>query len=88
MKNQKILTRTRRKTNRPRIEQQPIRASGLMTLEGVVAYTGLSRRKVQNDMAAGAIAYIKFGRSVRFSPEDVAAYVASRRIKRRSEKAV
>lgn len=55
----------------------------LLLLSDLVLYTKLSRRKLQNEMAAGALAYVKFGRSTRFHPEDVRAYVETRRIRRR-----
>lgn len=55
----------------------------LLLLSDLMLYTKLSRRKLQNEMAAGALAYVKFGRSARFRPEDVRAYVEARHIRRR-----
>ncbi|CAN5783026.1 hypothetical protein BH09VER1_BH09VER1_17960 [soil metagenome] len=54
----------------------------LLMLTDVMLYTKLSRRKLQIDVAAGALAVVKFGRATRFYPEDVHAYVKARRISR------
>lgn len=43
----------------------------------------LSRRKIRYDMASGALSYLKFGRSTRFDPHDVDAYIEARRISHR-----
>lgn len=55
----------------------------LMKIADVIAYTRLSKRKIQNDMRGGALAFIKFGRSTRFDPHDVQSYIDARRIARR-----
>lgn len=59
------------------------RVDELWTIDDLVRYTKLSLRKIQYDVTAGAISCCKFGRSLRFKPEDVSAYVESRRISRR-----
>lgn len=41
---------------------------------------GISVRKLYYEIAAGAIAYHKLGRSTCFDPEDLERYKASRRI--------
>lgn len=43
----------------------------------------LSRRQLQNDMTAGALAFVKLGSATLFRPEDVRGYVEARRISRR-----
>lgn len=44
------------------------------------ALLGVSRRTFQGEVAARKIACIKIGRSVRFHPDDIAAYIQSHRI--------
>lgn len=56
---------------------------GLLLISEVVAFVRLSKRKIQNDVDAGALACVKFGRAVRFCPEDVYDYIERRRINRR-----
>lgn len=61
----------------------PAEDDELWTIDDLVRYTKLSVRKIQYDVSAGAISCCKFGRSLRFKPDDVSAYVESRRISRR-----
>ena len=56
----------------------------LLAITEVIKRTKLSLRKIRYDMAAGALPYCKFGRSTRFDPLDVDAYIAGRRIGRRA----
>lgn len=55
----------------------------LLTFEELCRRLRLSKRKIQLDMAAGAIAYVKLGRATRFKPADVDAYIEARRVSRR-----
>ena len=56
----------------------------LLKIEGVMRRTKLSRRKILYDKAAGALPYIQFGRSIRFDPADIDAYINRRRVKTRA----
>lgn len=58
-------------------------SSALLTLEEVIERTKLSRRKLLNDKAAGALPYIQFGRSIRYDPVDIDTYINRRRVKAR-----
>lgn len=58
--------------------------NGLLLITEVADFVRLSKRKIQNDVDAGALASVKLGRSVRFCPEDVYEYIERRRIARRS----
>jgi len=55
----------------------------LLVIEDVINRTKLSLRKIRYDMASGALAFIKFGRSARFDPRDVDVYIETRRINHR-----
>jgi len=57
----------------------------LLTLQEASEETKISVRKLQMDMAAGSIAYIKIGRLTRFLPSDVHDYILSRRVPSRKE---
>ena len=61
----------------------PTRIPCLLTLSEAVAVTRLSKRKLQQEMAAGALPYIKIGRSIRLIPADIEKYIAARRIEKR-----
>jgi len=52
----------------------------MLTIVDVMRVTKLSRRKIQQEMSSGAIAYCKFGRSVRFHQRDIDDYIKDHRI--------
>ena len=52
----------------------------LLVVADVIDRTKLSLRKLRYEMASGALPYIKIGRSTRFAPADVDAYIEARRI--------
>lgn len=55
----------------------------LLTLEDAAKLTQVSKRKLQTEMAAGALAHVKIGRLTRFRPADLQAYIEARIIQRR-----
>ncbi|PAW79093.1 MAG: hypothetical protein B9S32_03820 [Verrucomicrobia bacterium Tous-C9LFEB] len=55
----------------------------LLTIGDVARFLQLSVRKLQEDVAAGALLPTRFGRAVRFHPSDIRAYIDARRIRRR-----
>ncbi len=60
--------------------------NALLTLGDAANLTQVSKRKLQLDMANGALAYVKLGRSVRFLPADLHAYILARRISCRHDR--
>ncbi len=71
--------------------QLPLLAVGsspdeLLTLEDASKQTKLSKRKLQLDMASGALAYLKFGRAVRFLQSDLHDYILARRVTHRRDR--
>lgn len=57
-----------------------------MTLKQAAKTLHLSPRKLQSDIASGALACVRFGRAVRFLPADLDAYIMARRIQRRRQR--
>jgi excisionase family DNA binding protein len=56
----------------------------LLTTNEVMAITRLSKRKIQNEVSSGSIGHVRFGRSLRFIPIDVAEYIEARRVQRKN----
>jgi excisionase family DNA binding protein len=53
----------------------------LLNTAQAAARLGVSKRTVQELAAARKLAFIKFGRNVRFHPDDLAAFADSNRVK-------
>lgn len=53
---------------------------GLLTSKQAAELLGISTRTLWRLQAAKEIAYIKLGKSVRFDPADLAAYIQSQKV--------
>ena len=51
-----------------------------MTLDDLSKFLGISRRKIQYDVAAKLLAHVRLGRRILFLPSDVEAYLRKHRI--------
>jgi excisionase family DNA binding protein len=58
----------------------------LLRKSDVAARCGVSPRTVDQWVIDESISYMKLGKSVRFSPEDVERFIAERRIAKRGRK--
>jgi excisionase family DNA binding protein len=53
----------------------------LLTTNEAAARLGISKRTIQELTASRKLAFIKFGRNVRFDPADLAAFTEKNRVK-------
>lgn len=53
----------------------------LLTTDEAAAFLHVSKRTVQELAAARKLAFVKFGRNVRFDPADLAAFAEANKVK-------
>jgi excisionase family DNA binding protein len=53
----------------------------LLTTDEAAAYLGISKRTIQELAANRKLAFMKFGRNVRFAPADLATFTEKNRVK-------
>ena len=56
-------------------------AGRLLNTNEAAAHLGISKRTIQELAASRKLAFIKFGRNVRFDPADLAAFAEKNRVK-------
>ena len=57
----------------------PAPLEALLDVDGVADLLGISRRKVQQLAATGALIHVRVGRLYRFAPDDVRTYIQTNR---------
>ena len=67
------------KTQRATSSQSEV--AKLLITEQAAAFLGISKRTIQELTASRKLAFIKFGRNVRFDPADLAAFTEKNRVK-------
>jgi|LakMenE18May11ns_1017448.scaffolds.fasta_scaffold9439354_3 excisionase family DNA binding protein len=67
------------KTHRATSSQSEV--AKLLITEQAAAFLGISKRTIQELTASRKLAFIKFGRNVRFDPADLAAFAEKNRVK-------
>ena len=67
------------KTQRATSSQSEV--AKLLITEQAAAFLGISKRTIQELTASRKLAFIKFGRNVRFDPADLAAFAEKNRVK-------
>ena len=67
------------KTQRATSSQSEV--AKLLITEQAAAFLGISKRTIQELTANRKLAFIKFGRNVRFDPADLAAFTEKNRVK-------
>ena len=70
---------TSTKTHRATSSQSEV--AKLLTTDEAAARLGISKRTIQELAASRKVAFIKFGRNVRFDPTDLAAFTEKNRVK-------
>jgi excisionase family DNA binding protein len=71
--------KTSDKTQRATSSQSEV--AKLLITEQAAAFLGISKRTIQELTASRKLAFIKFGRNVRFDPADLAAFTEKNRVK-------
>jgi excisionase family DNA binding protein len=74
-----MANKTSDKTQRATSSQSEV--AQLLNTEQAAACLGISKRTIQELTASRKLAFIKFGRNVRFDPADLAAFADKNRVK-------
>ena len=74
-----MANKTSDKTQRATSSQSEV--AKLLITEQAAAFLGISKRTIQELTASRKLAFIKFGRNVRFDPADLAAFAEKNRVK-------
>ena len=74
-----MANKTSDKTQRATSSQSEV--AQLLITEQAAAFLGISKRTIQELTASRKLAFIKFGRNVRFDPADLAAFTEKNRVK-------
>ena len=74
-----MANKTSDKTQRATSSQSEV--AKLLITEQAAAFLGISKRTIQELTANRKLAFIKFGRNVRFDPADLAAFTEKNRVK-------
>ena len=61
--------------------EKTAQAGRLLNTNEAAAHLGISKRTIQELAASRKLAFIKFGRNVRFDPADLAAFAEKNRVK-------